>query len=330
MAKSSTKLSWRQLEAGKETNQAWQEIVAASEYATFFHTTEWANAFCASLPNWQPDSVVLEFTDGNLALLPMLRRLDSEHRQSMAPYVYGGPIFLNPPSELHMDAINKIPRWFSDIILFDNPFSPYPWEQEGLICWKIHTQVIDLSPGYDKVFANCRRMIRQNYRAAEKRGISVSVAKNLGEVDEYYNVYLDSRRRWGDNATLFYPQKLFHEFFQLQSEARGIRLWVASLDERVVSGVLVLYHGKHSVAWHAATHADYLSLNASPFVHLSAIRAACDEGLHWYDFNPSGHLRGVEFFKESFGAERRRFYIYHSPVFTRSFEANSGDQEMPS
>lgn len=326
MTKPLMTLSWRQLEAGDDVTQAWQEVVAGSGYATFFHTTDWADVFCASLPQWQPDPVVLEFTDGNLALFPMLRRVDSEHRQSMAPYVYGGPLFLRPPDEAHMDEIGKVPRWYSDIVLYDNPFSPYPWEQEGLIRWRIHTHVVDLSPGYDRVFAGCRRMIRQHCRAAERAGISVSVAQSPGEVDEYYDVYLDSRRRWGDNAISYYPRSLFHDLFRLQAEERGVRLWVAHLDARVVSGVLVLYHGDHSVAWHASTHSDYLSSHASPLVHMSAIRAGCAEGLRWYDFNPSGHLRGVEFFKESFRAERRRFNMYHSPAFTRLPESSPVDQ----
>jgi hypothetical protein len=103
-----------------------------------------------------------------------------------------------------------------------------------------------------------------------------------------------------------------------KQRGRGVRLWVGSLDGRVVSGVLVLYRGAHCVVWHAATHSEYLSSNASSLVYLTAIRAACEEGLRWFDFNPSGHLRGVEFFKESWGAKRLQFDMYHSPSFTRS------------
>ncbi len=310
-------ISWRQLEGGDEITDAWREVGASCGYATFFHTATWADAFCSAVHEWQPAPVVIEFADGNLAVLPILRRLDSEHRQSVAPYVYGGPLFLRPPEEVHMDEIGKIPQWYSDIMLYDNPFSPYPWEQEGLIRWRIHTHVVDLSPGFDKVISGCRRMIRQHCRAAERAGISVSVAQDLDEVNEYFDAYLNSLRRWGDRATSCYPRSLFHEFFRLQQEGRGVRLWVAGLDGRIISGVVVLYHGDHAVAWHAATHSDYLSMNGSSHVHMSAIRAACAEGFRWYDFNPSGHLRGVEFFKESFGAERRRFNMYHSPEFTR-------------
>ena len=146
----------------------------------------------------------------------------------------------------------------------------------------------------------------------------MSVARSIAEVDEYYDAYVDSLRRWGDAATAQYPRTLFHELFRLQEENRGVRFWLGYLEARVVSGVLVLYHGDHSVVWHAATHSDYLKSGASPYVHTAAIRAACSDGLRWYDFNPSDHLRGVEFFKEGFRAQRLRFDMYHSPNFTQS------------
>jgi hypothetical protein len=318
-------LSWQQLSSAADIAEAWRQAGAASRHATFFHTQEWSDLFCASMTAWQPDPIAVEFTDGNLAVLPMLRRVGSEHRQAMAPFVYGGPLFLRPPTEAHWDEFGKIPRWYSDIVLYDNPFSPYAWDQEGLIRWRIHTHVLDLSPGFDRVLAGCRRMIRQNCRSAERAGIAVSPAQSLAQVDEYYDAYLDSLSRWSENVTSLYPRGLFHDFFRLQTADRGVRLWVAEVDGLVVSGVVVLYHAEHSVAWHAATHSDYLSSHASPLVHLAAIRAGCSEGLRWYDFNPSGQLRSLEFFKESFGTERRRFNMYHSPVFTQPADLHSSE-----
>lgn len=318
-------LSWTQLDDPDDARRVWREIGARCGYATFFHTRAWADAFCACVSGWQPEPVVVEFTDGNVAVLPMLRRLDSELRQSMAPYVYGGPLFMRAPEQAHWDEVGKIPLWYSDIVLYDNPFSPDAWELEGLVRWKIHTHVLDLSPGFDRVFAGYRRMIRQHCRGAEKAGVSVAVAKSLEEVDAYYDAYVDSLTRWGDAAIAHYPRSLFHELFGLQEEDRGVRFWLASIDDRIISGVLVLYHGEHAVAWHAATRSEHLSSHASPFVHTSAIRSACADGFRWYDFNPSGHLRGVEFFKESFGAERRRFAMYHSATFTHHVDWTSED-----
>jgi hypothetical protein len=315
MAVKNTGHSWRQLESGDDVNKAWREVVATCGYATFFHTKEWADIICLAFPQWQPDPVAFEFTDGNLAILPMLRRVDCKARRSMAPEIYGGPLFLRFPTEAQMAEIGKVPRWYSDILLFDNPFSPYPWEQEGLIRWRVDTHVLDLSPGFDKVFAGCRYTIRQQYRKAERAGITVSVAQNLSQVDEYYEVYLDARHRWGDKSQIYLPRSLFHDLFRLQEEGRGVRFWLAYLDSRVVSGAVMLYHEDIATGFHHVTVFDHLRSGVSSLVYMFTARAACAEGLRLYDFGQSPN-RGVKFFKESFRAQRHRFNIYHSPVFT--------------
>jgi hypothetical protein len=121
--------AWQLLEPLDEAARAWRAIDEASPHATYFHTPDWAEAFCSAMPG-EPDPVAVEFADGNLAVLPMLQHTGSGHRQSMAPYVYGGPLFLRPPGVAHMEEIGAVARWSSDIVLYDNPFSAYPWHQE--------------------------------------------------------------------------------------------------------------------------------------------------------------------------------------------------------
>ena len=310
-------LSWTLLENEADRHKAWDDVVAACGYATFFHTRAWAELFATTLGTWKPDPVVMEFSDGNVGVLPLLRRVGSEQRQSMAPYVYGGPLSLRPPDEAHMEEMGKAARWFSDIVLYANPFSPHPWHQDGLVRWRIHTHVLDLAAGFDSVAAGFRSLLRRHIRVAESSGVVVELAGGADDVDEYYEAYLDSLVRWGEPPSSSYPASLFHALFGLQEERKGVRLWVGRLDGRVVCGVLVLCRGTHSVVWHAATQSAYLPSHASSLVYRIAIRSACEDGFRWFDFNPSGHLRGVEFFKERFGAQRRPFDMYHSATFTQ-------------
>jgi hypothetical protein len=313
-------ISWRQLETAEDVLRAWGDVGEICPHGTFFHTLEWAEVFCSAVREWAPDAVAIEFSDGNLGVLPMLRRADSEHRQSMAPFVYGGPLFLRAPTEEHLDEIGKVARWYDDIVLYDNPFSPYAWRQEGLVRWRIHTHVLELDVGFDAIHAGARRMIR-HYSTSERAGVSVCVARSLDDVDAYYEVYLDALRRWDDPSTACYPRELFHRLFERQEAGRGVRLWIGDLEGRVVSGLVMLYRGPHCVAWHAATHSEHLQAGVSAAVYMVAIRAACEDALRWFDFNPSGHLRSVEFFKESFGARRLRFDMYHSPAFADESES---------
>src|SRR5437899_11807179 len=98
--------SWRIMESGAE--EAWKEVRADCRYATFFHTKPWADLLCKTFRLWRPDPVVIEFSDGNVMVLPMLRRLYFGYRESMIPHVYGGPLFLRPPDERHWEAVERV------------------------------------------------------------------------------------------------------------------------------------------------------------------------------------------------------------------------------
>jgi lipid II:glycine glycyltransferase (peptidoglycan interpeptide bridge formation enzyme) len=51
------------------------------------------------------------------------------------------------------------------------------------------------------------------------------------------------------------------------------------------------------------------------------IKDCCEKGYWWYDFNPSGGLKGTIAFKKSFGCEQKPSNIYvHSTLLVRSWK----------
>ena len=321
-------LNWTLLENGA-IDQAWDEVAASSPGATFFQTRAWANLLCTTFPHWRPDPVVIEFSDGNLMVLPMLRRLHVGHRASMLPNVYGGPLFRRPPDERHLEAIEKVPRWYPNITLLDNPFSPYGWEADGLVKWRCWTQVTDLSPGFATLWKNFRKGHRNGFKVAQRNGITVTIATRQPEVDAYYEVYRDSLRRWGKEATGFYPRELFRRLLQMPEYGKNVRLWLAHRDGKVIGGLVMLYQSLHAVTWHGSTHSAYMSLQAETLLSLTAMKAACQEGFHWFDFMANNSsMAGVARFKEGFASERRKYNSYYlrSPL-GRAFDQYSALKE---
>ncbi len=84
------------------------------------------------------------------------------------------------------------------------------------------------------------------------------------EIDAYYGVYEDSLRRWGKTAAGFYPRRLFHNLFRMPEFGKTVRLWLASLNGRVIGGILMFYHQEHAVYWHGCSHSAYLQAHPSP------------------------------------------------------------------
>lgn len=131
--------------------------------------------------------------------------------------------------------------------------------------------------------------------------MTVKEATTHDEWLDYYRVYEDSLRRWGNNATSRYRWEIFDEMFRRRSPR--IKLWLAVYRDKVVAGALCFYAPAHTVCWHSAALESHFHLRPVNLLMREAVRDACDRGLTWFDFNPSGGHEGVRAFKRSFGAQ---------------------------
>jgi CelD/BcsL family acetyltransferase involved in cellulose biosynthesis len=128
------------------------------------------------------------------------------------------------------------------------------------------------------------------------------------DYEEYYAVYMDSVRRWGDQATSIYPYALFENIRDAEKKCpEAIKLWLARVNGRVGAGALVFYQGRHAVSWHAATGEDYYAESPANALQMAIIEDAFERGFSFYDLNPSGGHKGTERFKIGMGAVERSF-----------------------
>lgn len=172
------------------------------------------------------------------------------------------------------------------------------------------TQVLELTQGFDQIWKGFRKGHRADVKAARRKGVEVSVATALQEVNAYYEAYRDALQRWGKQASGFYPKRLFRNLFERPEYSEAIKLWLAHLNGEVIGGAWVFYHRDHTVYWHGTVHSAYMAYHPAHLLVAMAIEDACRSGFRWFDFNPSGGLQGVEHFKSGFGAQRLEFYVY--------------------
>lgn len=295
------------------TTEAWNSVVQGSSSATFFQTKAWADLFTKTFPKWKTNPLILEFSDGNLMVLPSIQHSLSGYQECMVPHVYGGPVFFRQPQEEHLEAVNTGLTWFSDVTLVENPFEPYKREQDYLARWRLETTVTDLTSGYDSLWKRFRKNHRRNFKSAVKQNVTVDLARSVEDVNAYFEIYQDALKRWGDTAYGFYPRALFRNMFEMPEFGKGIRMWLARKDEMVIGGILVVYHGAQAICWHAVYHSEYFSAHAAPLLIVSAIENACKEGYRWFDLmGPNKHLKKVQHFKNGFATQRLPYNAYYS------------------
>lgn len=290
----------------------WDEIILNANGSTYFHTYEWAKIIEQSFPNYSIATEAFVFDDGVKAILPLMqsKRFLGLRKSfiSMIPGVYGGLISNESLTPERVDEIySHVVKKCSNLNVFGNPYietnMPKFFHKE-----ETFTHFLDLENGFETIWNNYSKGHRYNIKKAKKEGVYTKLGKSLDDYKEYYNIYEDSLKRWGDNATSRYNFDLFENIYNLKSNK--IKLFLAMIDKKAISGALLFYCGNHIVWWHGATLSDFFKYYPANFLQNEIIKESCEKGYKYYDFNPSGGHEGVIKFKEGFGAKRTYFNIW--------------------
>jgi Acetyltransferase (GNAT) domain len=287
------------------TDGEWDDAVDRSPCATFFHTREWSRLWQAYTGGAvSPVARLARFDDGVEALLPAvekamfdqprLGRLSPQLRTLQSGYgtTYGGWLGPEQLTTAHHEALWNWTRRFN-ILMVANPYdsaladADLPWTATD------YTHLVDLRPGYDEVRRKWSRGHVSAVNKGARAGLTVVPATSKRQWDGYLRVYELSLQRWG-NPAMVYREDLFTA---LASSTSGrVRLWVVEHEGTVIAGAICLYTGTTVMYWHGAFDAELQHLRAAPLLHSEIMRAAIDDGFHWYDFNPRQrgrhHLQG--------------------------------------
>jgi len=283
----------------------WNDVWNACDYATYFHSLEWANVWQTySKGKIRPEPLMVDFSDGNRVILPLsakhaCRGVPAEYHFSPGG-TYGGWISSGQLTKDHALQLSSL--IFGNCKRLVWRFNPY----DQLVAESVKhdvtqevTDVLDLTDGFDPIFKSWSKGHKSAANKARREGVTVREASVAQDWREYFEIYEDSLRRWGEKASSKYSWSLFEDLQRRKST--NIKLWLSYYDEQVVSGLLCFYAKNHVVYWHGASLEKYFALRP---VHLGiheVVRRACESGYRWFDFNPSGDHEGVRNFKKGFG-----------------------------
>ena len=298
------------------SSEEWDFIVSHSEAATFFHSREWVEIWRDyTHGNIRAAPLMVTFSDGAKVLFPRcLRRLFKgvlAQSLSSPEWTFGGWLCTDRLTAEHHRALWQIAAKL-DLELRRNPFDPtfFLEATPGIEVIGDTTQAIDLrtievgEEGWTcrELHHKARGQMRSSIRKARDAGVVVAQATNKDDWLHYYEMYEASQKRWGSVLGQPHRCELFEIIYERHSPQ--IKLWLARIDGKAVSGAICFYNNKHVVYWHGASLADHAALRPANLLQAHLIEDAYRNGFWWYDFNPSGGLEGVEKFKTSFGAKK--------------------------
>jgi len=290
----------------------WDEIWQQCDYATYFQSREWAELWSLySGGKMQPNPLLICFSDSKRLLMPFTDQrtcggLIKLHISSPAG-TYGGWISKDAISKDHAGLVcSYFNKKIANLVWRLNPYDALSKTivLSGFrVSYDDETQMLHLTNGFEAIsgqWAKGRGSIERKARKARKEGVEIRLASSHADWEAYYGVYEDSLRRWAEAASQRYGPGLFQA---ISHSASGfVKLWLAIYNDTVIAGALCFYSKRHAVYWHGAALEEFFPLRATNLLMHEIIRNACEQGYHWFDFNPSGGLEGVKAFKKSFGA----------------------------
>lgn|GEM_PF-1594273 len=169
------------------------------------------------------------------------------------------------------------------------------------------TWLLDCAGGYGDIeekWGRERPALVRNISKAKRNGVTIRLAETRRDVSDYHRLYLRSVERWDPPPVHTYPESFFAELALSGGADRehARELWFAEHEGKVIAGALILKGRNHSAYWHGAMDPESAKLRPVNLLIASIVASMCDEGIRWFDFNPSMGLSGVEKFKSSFGA----------------------------
>jgi len=315
------------------SKEKWIETAKACPYATYFHTPYWYELI---VPKQKHTAVEVTFNDGASAVVPIakIKRMGGVliDNFSSPGGNYGGWISENELNEEHVRALMSVLTSKKNLTFRINPFDKTPASlltssaqsmplrsSSKITVTDDRTYMIDLTKSADKLRSEISRGHKNAINFAERNGVTVRQAEKYDEWVRYYDIYLDSVRRW-QTAQLktrrVYPLTLFKHLYE--NRTGNETLWLALKDDEPVAGALFFYWGAHAVGWHGAALAQHFHLKPNNLLHWEIIQDAVRRGCKIYDFNPSGGYDGVESFKKCFGAVQISSPILQTKTLLRS------------
>jgi lipid II:glycine glycyltransferase (peptidoglycan interpeptide bridge formation enzyme) len=193
----------------------------------------------------------------------------------------------------------------------DKAFSQFPYKTTG-------TYVIDLNEDIETLWGKLSRSTKKKIRQAKKRNVKIEILNIENDFLDWWGIYINTvnRKKFISESPPF-PKELFEN-------KKLSRLFVAKIDDRIVSGWFILLFENGIISKLSASNREYSRYHPGDLLIWKLIEWAKKQGYSYYDMGGAlpprydkngvlineGHGEGPSAFKKKFGGDYRDIYKY--------------------
>ena len=284
------------------TDPRWARFVAAHPAATPFHHPDWTRVV-AGCYGYRAFALTVSDVAGAIrAGMPVVevRHLGSGSRWVSLPYTdYCPPLASNRQDEEQLVAALQRASHAAGVrrVEVRAPIASDPAAGPSAL-----RHVLALSRNPVEIYAGFHRsQVQRNIRRAERERLTVRRATAPHDlVDTFYQLHLRTRRRQGVPVQ---PRRFFRLLWEYTIPTGLGSVLIVEASARPIAAAVFLTWNETVVYKFGASDASSLSLRPNHLLFWHAIRAACEQGRHWFDFGRTDiGQEGLRNFKLSWGA----------------------------
>jgi FemAB-related protein (PEP-CTERM system-associated) len=281
------------------TDSACDDFVSRMESSNICHLPAWSAMVnrATGHPTYYLVARDGQTVRGVLPLTHMKTRLFGNQMISHALSNYGGPVADCPGAVelLYAKSVELAQERGCETIEFRN-IEPMPFDLEnrtGKVAMRLA-----LDTDTEKVWNGfkSKTKVRNHVRKAAKAGMTAQDG-SMELLDEFYKLYTIRMRQLG---TPCYSRKIMRCI--LETFPNNSRLFVARLDNKVVSARIVFYYNKIAESSLGITRLEYNQLSPNHFLYWETMKYYCQAGADWFDFGRSTIGSTPYRFKKQWGA----------------------------
>jgi CelD/BcsL family acetyltransferase involved in cellulose biosynthesis len=291
----------------------WEDFIKSQSNATIFHHPAWLRLM-QECYGYRPFVVVLRDANGNIcAGLPMMEvnSIFTRHHWVSVP-------FSDHCAPLACDSSTL--KKLTDALTFQ-AYEPGAPKME--IRWDLNNQpdirssaeyvlhTIPLESAVEIVEKRIHHSHRRNIKTAQAHSVQIKFGTSLEDVQAFYSLHLQTRRRQGVPIQPYHFFELLHK--RLIAQGLGFVL-LAYEKEQCLAGAVYLHWNDTLTYKYGASRSEDLSLRPNHLIFWNAIQWGCDHGFTRLDLGRSSiENAGLREFKSRWGARETALFYTNLP-----------------
>lgn len=295
----------------------WDDFVYGRERSTIFHTSAWARVIQEAY-HYEPRYHVLVNEDGQIiAAIPLffIRSKLTGNRLVCLPFSdYCYPLGDNAKHiSLLLSSVKKEvmvgAASYLEVRGLQNTITP---TQLDLRARNYHVlYMLSLNLGADALKERLHHSIKRGIHQAEERGVKCRITCNEDDIDRFYKLNVDTRKKLG---VLPQPHAFFKSLFHnVISQNLGF-IMLAECDGKVIAGIIFLTHKDTIYYKYNASDEKYLRKRPNHLATWQTIQYACANNYKHFDFGRCApEEEGLRIYKSRWGAKEVELPYYYYP-----------------